>query len=94
MKHYIIVKWNELVQDKKAMLEMVKDTFKDVVYIDGVNNVEVFENNSDRANRFDVMIKIECSKEGLEKYDVSDLHKNWKIKADKYLLNKAIFDCD
>ena len=94
MKHYIVVKWNELVTDKNDMLEMVKDTFKDVVNISGVDNVEVFENNSDKANRFDVMIKIECSKDGLENYDVSDLHQNWKIKADKYLKEKAIFDCD
>lgn len=94
MKHYIIVKWNEKVTDKADYYLKACEAFRAVTDIDGVTNLNVFKSNSDKSNRFDVMIEIECSKEGLANYDVSDLHKSWKENYTSYIEKKAIFDRD
>lgn len=92
MKHCIIVKWNEQVADKNLYFEKACDAFKDVIKIEGVSGLKVYQSNSDRANRADVMIEIECSKEGLENYDASDLHKAWKENFGDLIASKSIFD--
>ena len=94
MKHYIIVKWNELVIDKNEMLKNVHKAFNDVVKIEGIYNFEVYQNVTNKDNRYDVMIKIECSNDGLSNYDKSKLHQNWKDNYSKYILKKAIFDSE
>ncbi len=94
MKHYIIVKWNELVLNKEEFYEYAYEAFKDVTKIEGVNGLNVFKSNSDRGNRYDVMIEIDCTLDGLSNYDKSELHKRWKDNYSKYILSKAIFDRD
>ena len=54
--------------------------------------VEVFPNVIDRANRYDVLIRIRMIPEALAVYDDSEIHKTWKRDYGKYLEKKAIFD--
>ena len=37
---------------------------------------------------------IIAAPEGLERFDASDIHKDWKSKYGDLLESKAIFDCD
>ena len=94
MEHYIIVKWNEDITDKDEMYQKAKDAFKDVVNIDGVEKLDVYKSNTEKENRYDVMIKITCSKDGLAKYDASKLHQDWKNNFNQYIKLKTIFDCN
>lgn len=94
MKHYIIVKWNDKVQDKGDFYNKAFEAFRKVTDIDGVDGLQVFRSNSERSNRYDVMIQISCSEEGLRNYDVSDLHKAWKDNYSQFIEKKAIFDHD
>jgi len=94
MKHFIIIKWNEKVADKAAYYEKACEAFRDVTKIEGVTGLQVYKSNSERANRYDVMIEIECTEEGLKNYDVSELHKAWKENYSEYFGGKAIFDHD
>lgn len=93
MQHYIIVKFNEGT-NKKELLEPITKIFRETLKIDGVKNVDIFPSCSQRENRYDLMIKMEVTKEGLENYDASSLHKQWKEEFGKYILNKTIFDCE
>ena len=92
MKHLIIVKWNDKVKDKKEMISKVHEAFKEVTSIDGVDGVKIIESCSNKANRSDIIIKIDCSGLGLINYDASDLHKAWKENFSEYIASKAIFD--
>ena len=94
MKHYVIVKWNETVTDKNEYYKKACDAFAKVVEIDGVLGLNVYKNCNDKPNRFDVMIEIECTNEGLENYDVSQLHQDWKANFTQYMETKTIFDHD
>ena len=92
MTHCILVKWNELVADKKAILEQVKLIFDKLTKIDGIHSVKFLENVIDRKNRFDLMILIDMEKNVLPIYDESEPHHEWKEKYGKFVENKAIFD--
>ena len=71
-----------------------KPFLKKTLKIDGVNGVTVHKSNSDRENRYSLMIEMDMTKEGLELYDVCDAHKQWKADYGHLIENKAIFDCD
>lgn len=94
MKHYIVVKWNEKVSDKNEYYLKACEAFRAVTDIEGVSNLNVYRSNSDKSNRFDVMIEIECTPEGLANYDVSTLHSSWKENYSSFIEKKAIFDRD
>lgn len=94
MKHYIIVKWNEKVLDKDEYYSKACEAFGKVTDIDGVSGLNVYKSNSGRANRYDVMVEMSCTEEGLGNYDVSDLHKDWKANYEPFIERKAIFDRD
>lgn len=94
MKHLITVKWNEKVSDKEQFYLNACKAFEKVTEIDGVSGLNVFKSNSERPNRYDVMIEIECSQAGLENYDGSALHKSWKETYGQFIEKKAIFDHD
>ncbi|MDO5331068.1 MAG: Dabb family protein [Bacillota bacterium] len=94
MKHCIIVKWNDKVKDKGEYYKKAVDAFRGVTAIEGVNGYEVYKSNSTRSNRFDIMIEIDCSKEGLENYDVCQLHQDWKKNFTEFFESKTIFDYD
>lgn len=93
MKHYIIVKFNEGVAYKEFISD-IKKLFSKAKEIDGVDNIEIFVDNSNLSNRYDLMIKMTLTKEGLINFDLSNIHKEWKETYSKYILNKVIFDHD
>ena len=93
MKHYIIVKFVEGT-DVKALVGPVKAIYDETLSIPGVHGVDVKLSNSDRANRYDLMIVMDMDKEALPAYDVSVPHLRWKTEYGDRVAKKAIFDCD
>ena len=94
IKHFIIVKWNSLVCDKKALLPDIQSIFDKLLVYKEVKFVKISENVIDRSNRYDLMICIEMEKEFLSTYDQSEPHHEWKEKYGKFVENKAIFDSE
>ena len=92
MKHCILVKWNTLVKDKKAILPEINFIFGKLLDLEGIHNINIYENVVNRPNRYDLMICIEMDKEFLPFYDESESHHEWKEKYAKFVENKAIFD--
>ena len=93
MQHYIIVKFVEGT-DIQALEAPVQKIFDETLAIPGIHKVELKLSNSDRDNRYDLMIRIDMDKEALPAYDVSEPHKRWKSQYGDIILKKAIFDCD
>ena len=93
MEHYIIVKFTEGT-DVKALVEPVRDIFKETLAIPGIRSLDIRVSNSDIANRFDLMIVITMEKEALPAYADSEPHVRWKKEYEDRILKKAIFDCD
>ncbi len=93
MKHHIIVKFTEGT-DVKALMGPVKQIFDETLAIPGVHGVELKPSNSDRPNRYDLMIVMDMDKEALPAYDVSEPHIRWKTEYGALVAKKAIFDCD
>ena len=93
MKHYIIVKFVEGT-DVKALVGPVKAIYDETLSIPGVHSVDFKLSNSDRANRYDLMIVMDMDKEALPAYDVSSPHLRWKTEYGDRVAKKAIFDCD
>ncbi len=93
MRHYIIVKFTEGT-DYKALEEPVRRVFSGALRIPGVYSLEVSVSNSDRANRYDMMILLRMDKEALPLYDASEPHLRWKAEYGERIAKKAIFDCD
>ena len=94
MKHYIIVKWNEKVTDKNAFAERAEKIYEKSLSVPGVDGYKIIRSNSERENRFDLMIEMTLSEEGLKNYDTSAMHKEWKEEMSGFFEAKAIFDCD
>lgn len=94
MLHHILVKWNETVADKPAMAERAEEAFRGARAIPGISGCEVIRSNSDRANRYDLMIRLTMTPEALPLYDESEMHKAWKRDFSAYIDKKAIFDCE
>ncbi|MCQ2770856.1 MAG: hypothetical protein MJ236_03550 [Clostridia bacterium] len=94
MRHHIIVKWNNLVNDKDSLIPDIEKLFSAALEIKGIHSVEIHKNVIDRANRYDLMIVLVMEKSALEEYDNSVFHKEWKNTYSKYIESKAIFDCD
>ena len=93
MKHYIIVKFKQGF-DYKSSIGDITDIFKKTLSIDGINTVSVRSSNSERENRYDLMILITMEKSALPLYDKSNPHLLWKEKYGEFIEKKAIFDCD
>ena len=94
MKHHIIVKYNALVTDKKAMETEIQALFAAAKEIPGVQGAALFPNCIPLENRFDLMIVVEMEKDALENWNKSALHLQWKEEYGKYIQSKAIFDCE
>lgn len=92
IKHHIIVKWNETVTDKTAIIKPIKELFDKALEIEGINAVDLFPNVIARDNRYDLMIVITMSEEALPIYDSSAYHLEWKNDYGKRIASKAIFD--
>lgn len=93
MKHYIVVKFNEGF-DYCERLEEIKAIFERTLEIDGIYSLDIKTSNSDRENRYDLMIEINMEKSALYNYDISAPHSEWKSAFGPYIKSKAIFDCD
>lgn len=92
MKHHILVKWNELVDDKKKMAEEATTLFNKTKKIEGIHDVNIFLNCINRANRYDLMIVLDMDESALEIYDDCKYHHIWKNEYSKFIEKKAIFD--
>ena len=93
MKHYIIVKFVEGT-DVSALIEPVRAIFDRTLAIPGIHRVEVKRSNSDRANRYDLMIEMDMDQQALPVYDACEAHHYWKSAYGAMIAQKAIFDCD
>ncbi len=93
MKHHIIVKFTEGT-DVNSLTDPVREIFEETLRIPGIRHVELKVSNSDRANRYDLMIVMDMDKEALGAYDVSEPHLRWKREYQDRIAKKAIFDCD
>lgn len=93
MKHYIIAKFKDR-DDTERLLPEIKALFQKTLDLEGVESVIIHKSNSTRDNRYSIMIEMNLSHEGLEAFDASDVHKEWKAAYGDRLESKAIFDCD
>ncbi len=93
MKHYIIAKFKDR-DDTERLLPEIKALFQKTLDLEGVESVIIHKSNSTRDNRYSIMIEMNLSHEGLEAFDASDVHKEWKATYGARLESKAIFDCD
>ena len=64
MKHYIIVKFKEGT-DYCALADPVRSIFEETLSIPGIHGVDIRLSNSERANRYDMMIIMDMDKEAL-----------------------------
>ena len=93
MKHYIIVKFNENVE-KEKLINPIKELFQKAMHIEEVIKVDIYESNMYLPNRYDLMIKMDLSKDALEEFDNGKIHKEWKERFGEYIASKTIFDCE
>lgn len=93
MKHYIIVKFNEKTE-KEKIINPIRELFQKAIEIKDVEKVDIYESNMDLPNRYDLMIKMDLSKNALKEFDNSEIHEKWKEKFGKYIMSKTIFDCE
>lgn len=93
MKHYIIVKFVEGTETS-SLKEPVLKLFEETLSIPGIHGIDIRMSNSDRKNRYDMMIIMDMDKEALSEYDISEPHLRWKSEYGDIISQKAIFDCD
>lgn len=93
MKHCIIVKFKDH-ENWKSLIGEIQAHFEKAKLIDGVSGLSLKISNSERENRFHLMIELDMTREGLLNFDVSDVHKSWKEKYGELLEAKTIFDYD
>ena len=94
MQHLVIVKYTDLVRDRAAFETEVEALFQGLTAIDGIHDIRLIPGKPTRGNRFDLIIRISMDENALGAYDESEIHKTWKRDYAKYVLNKAIFDCE
>lgn len=93
MTHYIIVKFYENTE-KKSLINPIRELFQKATAIKDVEKIDIYESNMDLSNRYDLMIKMVLSENALNEFDNGEIHKEWKEKFGKYIMNKTIFDCE
>lgn len=93
MKHHIILKLKKNDNSEK-IIEEIKNLYNETLKIQGVKRVDVYTTNSKLRNKFDLMIKMDLTKEALKEYETSDIHNQIKERFDKTISKKTIFDCN
>ena len=93
MKHFIIAKFRENI-DWKALVPEITSHFEAARSIDGISDVIIHTSCSNRSNRFHIMIELQMTPSGLENFDKSAVHSEWKAKYGDMLEGKTIFDCE
>ena len=71
MKHCIIAKFNDSVDDKAAMITRIDKLFAPAPAMDGIHGCTVLRNCIDRENRYDLAIIIDMDKAALPAWDAS-----------------------
>lgn len=94
MKHHILVKWDDSVTDKAALLKPIGALFRGVLDVPGVHGVTLHPNVIDRPNRYDLLILIDMDEAALPAYDACAAHHAWKDTYGSLIAKKAIFDCE
>lgn len=94
MKHCIIVKFVDTVEDKAALVNEIRAVFAAEAVPQGVEGYSFVENCVARPNRYDLMIVVHMPVEALPVWDASAIHKRWKSEFGGYVVGKAIFDCE
>ncbi len=94
MLHHILVKWNDTVADKAALLPEIEALFQGVLTVPGVHGITLHPNVIDRPNRYDLLIRIRMEESALPAYDGCEAHHRWKDEYAASIEKKAIFDCD
>lgn len=94
MKHCIIVKFVDTVEDKAALVNEIRAVFAAEAIPQGVEGYSFVENCVARPNRYDLMIVVHMPVEALPVWDASAIHKRWKSEFGGYVAGKAIFDCE
>lgn len=94
MRHCILVKFNDTVDHaaKQKMLPEIQKLFDPLTEMEGIRSVRLFPCTVNRANRYDLLIRIEMDPASLPVYDESEPHRIWKRDYARYLERKAIFD--
>lgn len=93
MNHYIIVKFNDSIE-KERIINSIKELFQKAIAIKEVEKIDIYQSNMDLPNRYDLMIKMVLTKNALNEFDNGEIHKEWKERFGKYIMNKTIFDCE
>ena len=93
MKHHIILKLKK-TDNPEEIIEGIKNLYNETLKIDGVKKVDIYTTNSKLRNRFDLMIKMDLSKEALKEYENSKIHNEIKEKYDSAISKKTVFDCN
>ena len=93
MNHYIIVKFNDSIE-KESIINSIKELFQKAIAIKEVEKIDIYQSNMDLPNRYDLMIKMVLTKNALNEFDNGEIHKEWKERFGKYIMNKTIFDCE
>lgn len=90
--HCILVKWLDKSIQNEKLLDEISSLFNKTLEIEGIEKVELITNVVDRANRYDLLIKISMEETSLSVYDASSPHKAWKENFGNLIEKKAIFD--
>ena len=85
------VEYDEVVA---ALLEAVRALFAEATAVPGVGEVQVIPNVIPRPNRYDLMIVLTLSREGLAAFDASPVHARWKAEFGALIAQKTIFVCE
>lgn len=93
LKHFIIVKFKEEI-NAGSLTAPVTELFQRLTAMDGIYDIKLHTSCIDRPNRYDLMIEINMDKAALDRYDSSEVHKEWKRTYSDMIESKAIFDCE
>lgn len=91
MEHYLVVKFNRGVDEKKLYGE-IADLFSRASEIEGVRKAEVFLSSFRLKNRYDMMIRIRMKKSALEAFENSSIYQTWKEKYLPLIDELTVFD--
>lgn len=92
MRHLILVKLKKDAPDAAQFAREIEPLFVRALEIDGVRQVRVSPACIAAPNRCDVLIEMELTPEGLRRFDMSDIHAEWKQRYSYWLESKTIFD--
>ncbi len=76
-KHFIIVKFKK-DYNYKDELNNIKDLFNKAMIIPEIKDIIIHKSNSFKDNRHDLMIEMILTIKGLQDFDNSEVHKQWK----------------